>query len=346
LTTIPVAETAGPTLLVVIPAFKVADFVLEVVDRIGPEVSHILVVDDACPDGSGRKVENECHDSRVEVIFHPRNLGVGGAVVSGYRRAVELGADIVIKVDGDGQMAPELIPALIAPIVAREADYAKGNRFFNPEDLRTMPAVRLFGNAALSFLTKLSSGYWSIFDPTNGFTAIHASLIPILRTGRLAERYFFESDMLFRLNLIRGRVIDVPMTAVYGDEVSNLTVGRAAFGFFGANLQNFGKRLIYNYFLRNFSVASLYLVFGLLLTSFGLIFGSIAWFQSIETDVARATGTVMLSALTILVGLQFLIGFVGFDVSSEPTSPIHPRLLRLAGHVQRRIPGEGAERTR
>ena len=147
-----------PTLMVVIPAFKVCGFILDVIARIGPEVAHIVVVDDACPDGSGRKVAAGCGDPRVEVIFHPQNLGVGGAVVSGYRRAVELGVDIVIKVDGDGQMAPELIPALVSPIVAGEGDYAKGNRFFNPEDLRAMPGVRLFGNAALSFLTKLSSG--------------------------------------------------------------------------------------------------------------------------------------------------------------------------------------------
>ena len=159
-----------------------------------------------------------------------------------------------------------------------------------------------------------------------------------MRIDRLAPRYFFESDMLFRVNLVRGRVIDVPMTAVYGDEVSNLRVGQAAFGFFGANLRNCGKRLIYNYFLRNFSVASLYLVFGVLLTAFGSVYGGIAWIQSIETEVARSTGTIMLAALTILVGLQFLIGFVGFDVSSEPASPIHPRLMRLAAQGRRQIP--------
>ena len=314
---------------VVIPAYKVSAQILEVIRRVGPEVQRIIVVDDGCPEGTGKLVESQAANPRLEVLFHQVNQGVGAAVVSGYRRALDHGADIVVKLDGDGQMAPEQIAALIMPIVVGEADYVKGNRFFNPEDLGGMPPVRLLGNAALSFLTKLSSGYWSIFDPTNGFTAIHAGVLPILRMDRLAPRYFFESDMLFRLNLLRCKVIDVPLPAIYGSESSNLSVRGVLLPFFWRNCVNFHKRMFYNYFVRNFSVASLYLLFGILLSAFGTAVGIDGWHESLVTGVARPTGTIMLATLPLLIGLQLILAFVGFDVSMEPDIPIHPRLARL-----------------
>ena len=197
-----------------------------VLQGIGPEVTRIYVVDDHCPDGSGEYVRANCRDTRVVVLTHPINQGVGGAVITGYRAAIENGAEIIVKVDGDGQMDPSLIPYLIDPILANEADYTKGNRFFDLEGVSSMPTVRLVGNAVLSFVTKLSSGYWSLFDPTNGYTAIHAAVARRLPFAKLRRRYFFETDMLFRLNTLRAVVVDVPMAANYGDEVSNLKIKR------------------------------------------------------------------------------------------------------------------------
>jgi len=156
---------------VVIPSYRVADHILGVIAAIGPEVDRIYVVDDRCPDGSGSLVEQGCDDRRVTVIFHETNLGVGGAVMSGYRAAIADGMDIIVKIDGDGQMDPGLIGCFVRPIIDGEADYTKGNRFFDLEAVRAMPRVRLFGNALLSFMNKLSSGYWNLFDPTNGYTA-------------------------------------------------------------------------------------------------------------------------------------------------------------------------------
>ena len=317
---------------VVIPAYKVRNQILAVIDRIGPEASCIIVVDDHCPAGSGSVVRDHCFDPRVTVIRHERNKGVGGAVVSGYKYALDRGMDIVVKVDGDGQMAPELIGSIVSPILAGDADYTKGNRFFNPEDVSRMPRMRLLGNAALSFITKLSSGYWSVFDPTNGFTAIHASLLTVLGLDKLSERYFFESDMLFRLNVIRAKVVDVPMVACYGDEESNLEIRKILFEFMGANIRNACKRVFYSYFLRNFSIASIYLVAGLPMVAFGGVFGAISWQRSLATSVEASSGTVMLAALPILIGLQLLLNFMAYDVSAEPSAPIHPRLTRLAPH--------------
>ncbi len=162
---------------VVIPSYKVRKHILGVIAAMGEEVDRIYVVDDACPEHSGRFTSNcIAATPRVRILRHAENRGVGGAVLTGYAAAIEDGVDVIVKVDGDGQMDPRLIPAFVAPIAAGEADYTKGNRFFDLEKVRVMPKMRLFGNAALSFLTKLSSGYWDLFDPTNGYTAIHVAV--------------------------------------------------------------------------------------------------------------------------------------------------------------------------
>ncbi len=318
---------------VVIPSYRVRERIVDVVGGIGPEVHRIYVIDDACPEQSGKHVREQVVDPRVSVLFNEENLGVGGAVMTGYRAALAEGADIIVKIDGDGQMAASLIPDFIAPIQAAEADYTKGNRFFNPDDLMAMPLPRLAGNAALSFLTKLSSGYWNIFDPTNGFTAIHADVLRQLPLGKIEQRYFFESDMLFRLNTVRAVVVDIPMRAVYGSESSNLRIGRVLIEFTLLNARNTLKRLLYNYFLRDFSIASLELVFGLGLLLFGLGFGIVEWIAAWRSQVFASTGTVMLAVLPVLSGLQLLLSFVNFDVTSVPTRA----LCRLKSHRPREL---------
>ena len=184
-------RTTNPVIAVVIPCYRVTNHVLEVIARIGAEVSVIFAVDDCCPNASGDFITKNCTDARVIVLRNPQNLGVGGAVLTGYRAAIEAGADVIIKIDGDGQMDPGLIPTFIAPIIAGEADYTKGNRFFDLEEIRAMPRVRLIGNAALSFMTKLSSGYWNLFDPTNGYTAIHAHVARHLPL-KISSGYFLK----------------------------------------------------------------------------------------------------------------------------------------------------------
>lgn len=313
-----------PAIAVVIPCYRVSAHVLGVIAGIGGEVRDIIVVDDACPDASGDHVEAACADPRVRVVRHTANRGVGGAVLTGYRTALELGADIIVKVDGDGQMDPSLIPVIARPVVEGRADYAKGNRFHSVWNVRQMPAARLFGNAMLSFLTKLSSGYWSIFDPTNGFTAIHAEALKRLELANVSERYFFESDMLINLGNIRAVVADVPMEARYADETSNLRIGAVLGQFFTKNLRELTKRLLYTYFLRDFSLASAQLLFGVLLMGFGAVFGAWGWWASIASGQAATTGTVMIAVLPIILGFQLLLSFLGFDMANEPRVPIQP----------------------
>ncbi len=320
----------SPQVAVVIPCYRVGPHLHGVLARVGPWASHIVCVDDACPDGSGKIIaEAAASDERIVHVTRAENGGVGAAVTTGYRAAIERGAKVLVKVDGDGQMDPRLVPALIQPILDGEADYVKGNRFFSPQTVAGMPPLRLVGNAGLSFLTKLSSGYWDLFDPTNGFTAIHADVAAELPLERVHPRYFFESDMLFRLSVLRARVVELPLAAVYGEERSNLSEWNALVTFPGLHLRNLTKRIGYNYVIRNVSVGSLYLVAGLLLTGFGTLFGTAMWIHGFLVGDPNTAGTVMLAALPVLLGIQFLIAFLNHDIASVPDRPLHPRLSRV-----------------
>jgi glycosyltransferase involved in cell wall biosynthesis len=310
-----------PVIAVVIPSYKVKSHIVEIISEIGSEVSHIFVVDDACPEGSGKLVEREVTDKRVKVIFHTENQGVGGAMITGYKAALESDAQIIVKLDGDGQMDPALIKELIAPIASGRADYTKGDRLDSLTGLAQMPTIRLFGNAGLSLLTKISTGYWNITDPTNGYTAIHRDTLKALPLTMLSKRFFFESDMLFRLSIYRAVVWDVPMVARYGSEKSNLSIFKTLWEFPWKHFKNFHKRLFYNYYLRDISAASIELPLGLLLWWFGLLAGLDALGDSMSSGIPASTGTVMISVVPLILGFQLLLAFVSHDVSSVPTRP-------------------------
>jgi len=307
---------------VVIPCYRVRRHIVDVLAKIGPEVDLIFVVDDCCPDGTGRFVEESVKDPRVRVICHAKNLGVGGAMITGYRAALDAGADIVVKLDGDGQMDPGLIPRFTAPLRAKTADYVKGNRFFHPDFLTRMPGIRVLGNTLLSFANKLISGYWDLMDPANGYTAIHRTALQLLPLDKIDARYFFESDMLFRLNVARAVVSDMPMRAVYADEKSNLSVGRVLFVFPWRYANRFVKRLFFNYFLRDFNAGTLALLFGFLLVGFGTVFGLYHWLAGEFSGTEATAGTVMLAALPVILGFQLLLFFLQFDILSVPKKPL------------------------
>lgn len=311
---------------VAIPCYKVTRHVLEVIAGIGPDVEVVYAVDDACPDGSGRFIEENTRDARVRVLFNPQNRGVGGAIVTAYKAAIADGMDIVVKIDGDGQMNPALLPQFVRPLLRGEADYTKGNRFFRPESVQGMPPVRLFGNAVLSFMTKLSCGYWNIMDPTNGYTAARTCVLAELPLDKLEQRYFFETDMLFRLNTVRAVVKDVPMDAVYANEQSHLEVGRVLPEFLLKHASRLWRRYIYSYLVRDFNVGSLYSLAGLALLSFGLLFGIYGWINGVLHAEPATSGTVMLAALPVIVGIQCWIAFLHHDVSNVPVEPLS-RLL-------------------
>lgn len=321
---------------VVIPSYKVKNHILAVIEKIGVEVNRIYVIDDCCPENSGDFVEMHCTDARVTVLRHTQNQGVGGAVMTGYQAAIDDDMDIIVKVDGDDQMEPHLIPNFIAPILAGEADYTKGNRFFDLEEIRAMPKMRLFGNSVLSFMTKVSSGYWDLFDPTNGFTAIHCDVAKHLPFKKISRRYFFETDILFRLNTLRAVVMDIPMDAKYGDEVSNLKISQVVGEFLAKHTRNFFKRIFYNYYLRDMSIASIELPLGLILFLFGTVYGGYHWFQALSSGAPAPSGTVMLSSLPIILGAQLILAFIAFDISALPKNALHKRIASFKKHSEKK----------
>lgn len=304
------------SIAVVIPAYKVKDQISSVVSELPSFVDHIIVIDDKCPEYSG-KIAESLSNKKVIVIYHEVNKGVGGAVISGYKKAVELGVDIIIKIDGDGQMDVNYMHKLIKPIIDNKADYTKGNRFFDFKDLHKMPKIRLIGNSGLSFLVKAASGYWNIMDPTNGYTAIHRSLVEDIDLEKIAKRYFFESDMLINLNIENAVVVDVPIPARYGDEKSSLSITRTLFGFPPKIVKGFCKRVLFKYFIYDFNMASVYLVMGVPMVIFGSLYGLYHWISSSEI-VQTPIGTVMLSVLPIILGTQFLLQAIQIDMNNQP----------------------------
>ncbi len=313
---------------VVIPCYKVKRHVLGVIAAISDRVERIYCVDDACPEKSGEFIREHAFDPRVRVLTHDKNQGVGGAVMTGYQAAINDQMDIMVKIDGDGQMDPALLTDFIEPIIRGEADYTKGNRFWELSQIKQMPLVRRIGNLGLSFMAKASSGYWDTFDPTNGYTAIHAKVASHLPFASISRRYFFETDILFRLSTLRAVVHDVPMDAHYADEESNLKISKIIGEFAYKHVRNLFKRIGYNYFLRDLPVAALQLVAGSVLLGFGAAFGGYHWASSSAAGTATPVGTIMIAILSLTTGLQFILAFISYDIASVPRTSIH-RTVKL-----------------
>jgi len=313
-----------PKVAVVIPCYKVSKNLKSVLNEIGPEVTSIYCVDDNCPEESWKAAESIANnDGRIRVIRRDKNGGVGAAVITGYKAALEDDAEIIIKIDGDGQMSPKLVPKFIKPITENRADFIKGNRFYDLKSISGMPFIRIFGNSMLSFINKLSSGYWDLFDPNNGYTAIHAKVLNLIPLEKLNERFFHEADMLFRLSTVRAVVKNIPMDSVYDDEKSNLSILNILVTFPYLHLNRTAKRIFYNYFLRNFNIASLYFILGLFLSIFGFWYGVDSWIELSKKNMTASAGTVMLAAMPIIVGNTYLVGFLAYDMQDTPKDPLH-----------------------
>ena len=317
---------------VVVPCYQAGRHIAEVVRSLPAFVDDIVVVDDGSPTPTAEALDVAA-DPRVVVIRHDVNRGLARAMGTGYTAALQRGAHVVIKMDGDGQMDPAQLSRLVAPIAMGAADYAKGNRFYDFALLQDMPRVRLLGNALLSLVNKISSGYWNVMDPTNGYTAIHRAALEALPLGKIDSGYFFESDMLFRLYTVRAVVRDVPLRARYAGESSNLRIGRVLRDFPGKYVSAMLKRIFYSYFLRDFNAGTLQLASGLLLLSLGTAYGVTKWINSSVSGFPTTSGAVMLAALPVLVGVQLLLGALQFDIQNVPRTPLCAEPA-LAGDTQ------------
>ena len=311
---------------IIIPVYKSKKHIISVLEKIPDSVSNIIVVDDACPQKTGEYVKATITDKRLSVLYHEENRGVGAATITGYKEALKTKCQVFVKIDGDNQMDPSDVERFALPIVEKKADYTKGNRFNSLGMLQSMPAKRIIGNSILSFFSKASSGYWSLMDPTNGYTAIHRNVIAELPLDKINERFYFESDMLFRLNIINAKFIDIPLKSTYEDEESNLKIHEVVLPFLKNHMSRFLKRLFYNYFLRDFNGGSISLVFAFILITGGFSFGIINWIENASIGQATPTGTIIICAISLITGMNFLIAFLNYDINHKITEPIYPLL--------------------
>ena len=306
-------------IVVVIPCYQVADRIGSVIDTIPNYIRSIIAVNDFSTDETGNMLDTLAGtEPRLRVIQHTSNQGVGAATISGYTKALELGADVVIKMDGDGQMDPSHFPSLITPILSGEADYTKGNRFHNWRFASSMPFIRKFGNLGLSLLIKVASGYWSIFDPTNGFTAISSQTFREINHGALKKRYLFETSMLIELYDLPAVIHQFPMDAVYDDAPSSLSILDSLFRFPPYLVKSFIRRFVRKYIFQDFGAVTIFVFGGIFSLLFGVIFGTYHWLQSIVSGAPATAGTVLISAVPTILGFQLLLQALVLDIQNDP----------------------------
>ena len=299
---------------VAIPCYRVEVHLGRVVEDIPDFVDYILLVDDCSPDSTPALIDRMADGRRIVALHHPCNQGVGGAMKTAFCKAMELGADAVVKLDGDGQMDASFIAPLVDAL--EDADFAKGNRLFDRQMLCRMPAVRRMGNMGVGFMVTAASGYWNVSDPVNGFFAIRTDTLRKMDLGRIADRYFFESSMLIEMHYAGAHIREVTMPAIYGDEKSNLSIGKTLFSFPPRLFAAWIRRLRLSYFVYDFNICSLYILVGLPSFLFGLIFGLCEWIHYASISSPSPTGTIMVAVLTFILGFQMLLAAAQYDISA------------------------------
>jgi glycosyltransferase involved in cell wall biosynthesis len=320
---------SGLKIAVVIPCYNVQEHVKAVIQSIPGYVRVVVLVNDASHDQTSAIIDKLAQEGngRVFVLHLPRNIGVGGAALAGLHKASELGADISIKMDGDGQMDPRYIPLLLEPLITGKADYTKGNRFRSVLTLAQMPLVRRLGNAMLSLLTKFASGYWNIFDPTNGYIAIRREVFEMLPPKMIHPRYFFESSLLIALGILGAVVLDIPMQARYGTEKSMLRISQVVFEFPLQLALGFLRRLWFKKILYSLTMEAILGISGFVFFCLGFIFGLVQFMHyAINLKVAAPSGTVMTAALPVLLGFQMMMNAILLDIQSVPSMPLSEKL--------------------
>jgi glycosyltransferase involved in cell wall biosynthesis len=324
----------GARVAAVVPAHNEAEHIGRVIATMPDIVDEIVVVDDLSTDSTAALAQ-ATGDARVTVIRHEHNLGVGGAILTGHRTAMKLGADVNVVMAGDGQMNPEFLPSLLDPVVEDGYGFAKANRFFSMDSFAGMPRHRIMGNLALSFATKAASGYWHLFDPQNGYTAIRREVLERLSLDRIARGYSFENDLLVHLNILRVPAVDVPIPAVYGSEVSGIRLRRVIPEMARLMVLGFWKRFFYKYVLWSFSPIALFLLMGLALVGFGVAVGAWVVAHTLGSPTA-STGSVLLAVTPFLLGMNMVMFAFMLDMQESPDSPINAhglasRWARLPG---------------
>ncbi len=302
---------------VVIPYYNASKHIIDVLKKVPDFIDTIYIVNDCSDEALPDEVFTF---NKVNYLEHAQNLGVGGATKTGFSKAIEDHIDIVVKLDADDQMDVSYIKVLVSNIIDGNSEYAKGNRFKDFKALKKMPFARKFGNLTLSFLTKMATGYWNNFDPTNGFFAINIKTLKELDFKNINNRYYFETSLIAELYFQNARIKDIPMPAIYGNEISSMSVWKMPFIFTAKLIRTFCKRIIKSYFIYDFNISSIYILLGLPLFLFGFIYGIYTWWYYSHQSIFAPTGTIMLVTLTIIIGFQLLLQAIHYDILRAPKS--------------------------
>ncbi len=306
----------GKRVAVVVPAHNEETLIAATLVGVPSFVDRVFVVDDASGDATSARVR-ESADPRVELIVHERNRGVGAAIVTGYKAALRERMDVTCVMAGDNQMDPDELASLAGPVARGEVDYAKANRLFTGQAWELIPRTRYLGNAALSLLTKIASGYWHVADSQAGYTALGLKTLELLDLDRIYERYGFPNDLLVHLNVVNARVRDFPSRPIYGvGERSGIRLRRVIPRMSWLLVKGFFWRMREKYVIRDFHPLVFFYALGFLMSLFGLVLGVIEVVSRILGN-AVSVGTVVLVALLLIFGVQFTLFAMWFDMESN-----------------------------
>jgi glycosyltransferase involved in cell wall biosynthesis len=306
----------GKRVAVVVPAHDEEKLIGETIRSIPDFVDRVIVVDDKSSDGTVAAVR-ALNYQRVEVLEHERNLGVGAAILTGYRRAIEERIDVTAVMAADAQMDPGDLETLCAPVARGEVDYAKANRLFTGDAWEIIPRYRYLGNAFLSLMTKIASGYWHVADSQSGYTAISLEMLELLDLDRIYPRYGFPNDMLVHLNVWNGRVRDYPSRPIYGvGERSGIRLRKVVPSISWLLVKGFFWRMREKYVIRDFHPLVFFYLLGIVMTVLGLGLGIAEVVLRILGNQITAA-TVVLVALLLIFGSQFSLFAMWFDMESN-----------------------------
>mgnify|MGYP001179860920 CR=1 FL=1 len=306
------------TIGVVIPCFMGSSITIKIVREVLEFADHVVLVDDQCPNSTGEIIATKINNPKLHIIFNKINLGVGGSSKNGFAWLLDKDCDIILKVDADGQISASDIPRMCGPILRNECDSTKGNRFTNLDKILSMPKTRLIGNVALSFISKISTGYWELFDPTNGFVAFRSNVLRSINLRKTDDRFFFETDLLFRCSLKNICIKNVDIEPIYNNSYSSLNPIKEIPNFFFRHSKLIIKRVIYQYFILDFNPGSIEIVLSFILALFSFLFGIFCIYLSHITGNLTSAGTASLFSISVIVSIQLFLSFIYYDCAIRP----------------------------
>lgn len=302
-----------------IPVYNEEDLIMKTIEIIPAFVDQIVVVDDKSKDKTIERILRcKKKDKRINFIASKENLGLGDTVIKAHNFAVEKGVDIVVVMAGDNQMDPTYLPSLLNPIIEDKCDYSKGNRFFHSQELKRMPLFRIIGNIVLTFIAKFCTGYWSISDPINGYTALKVETFKRIDVTQIGSRYGFEPSLLIELAIINAKVKDIFIPARYGEEKSKVNLLVDPLKVIQVLLKGYVRRMFLKYTLYNFHPISLFYITGFLFLLVGLLFGLYIAINSFVLQKISTPATVMLFVVPFLLGVQLILQAIVLDIQNEP----------------------------